>query len=219
MAGTPDELAAVTRILLVDDHDLMVEALRRLLSDQPDFDVVGTVGTGEAARGLIKELQPDVVVVDYTLPDADGATVAAQLLELMPAAKAIMLTGSDDRRALQAAFRAGCVGFLEKTSAADRLPAAIRAAAAGETFFSPADLARLSEWRHATPGQLSDRELEILELMAEGMSNKAIAEQLFVTVNTVRTHTQTILEKLGAHSKLEAVSVARRHGLLDRRGT
>jgi DNA-binding NarL/FixJ family response regulator len=202
-------------ILLVDDHDLVVEGFRRLLAEQPDFAVVGTAGTGAAAIAMVAANRPDVVLIDYTLPDANGAAVAARLLEIDPTIKVIMLTGSDDPRALQAALRAGCVGYLEKTSASGRLVTAIRAVVAGETFLSAADLERLREQPGTVSDQLSERELEVLELIAEGLSTRAIAGQLFISVNTVRTHTQTILQKLGAHTKLEAVTIARRAGLVN----
>ncbi|HEX4579823.1 MAG TPA: response regulator transcription factor [Candidatus Dormibacteraeota bacterium] len=202
-------------ILLVDDHDLVVEGFRRLLAEQPDFVVVGAAGTGAAAIAMVKANRPEVVLIDYTLPDANGAAVTASLLEIDPTIKVIMLTGSEDPRALQAALRAGCVGYLEKTSASGRLVTAIRAAVAGDTFLSAADLERLREQRGSVSDQLSERELEVLELIAAGLSTRVIADQLFITVNTVRTHTQVILQKLGAHSKLEAVTMARRAGLVD----
>jgi DNA-binding NarL/FixJ family response regulator len=202
-------------ILLVDDHDLVVEGFRRLLAEQPDFAVVGAAGTGAAAIAMVKANRPEVVLIDYTLPDANGAAVTASLLEIDPTIKVIMLTGSEDPRALQAALRAGCVGYLEKTSASGRLVTAIRAAVAGDTFLAAADLERLREQRGSVADQLSERELEVLELIAAGLSTRVIADQLFITVNTVRTHTQVILQKLGAHSKLEAVTMARRAGLVN----
>ena len=204
-----------TRVLLVDDHELVVEGFRRLLAEHDDLEVVGTAMTSSAGIQLARKLKPDVVVIDYLLPDADGATATARLLEDVPDAKVIMLTGSEDPRALRAALSAGCVGFLEKTSAPHRLPTAVRAVAAGETFMSTADLGRLREPRGQGLSTLTSREREILELMAEGKTNKAIAEELFVSTNTVRTHAQAILEKLGAHSKLEAVIIAHRLGSLN----
>jgi DNA-binding NarL/FixJ family response regulator len=215
MAATPATIPRVTtRVLLVDDHDLVVEALRRLIEDQPDINVLATVGSGAAAIDAAIEDPPDVVVVDYGLPDMSGARVAARLRECVPAVRVLMLTGSGDPAALRAAFAAGCVGFLEKNVDPHRLTAAIRAAAAGDTFFSADDLRRLRTLPAAEYGALSRREVDVLGLMAAGESNQRIAGRLHISLNTVRSHTQSILEKLGAHSRLEAVALARRAGLL-----
>ena len=205
------------RVLLVDDHEMVADSFRRLLSTCEDIEVVGIAGTATAGSAAAVDLQPDVALIDFKLPDANGAELAKRIRASVPGTRVLMLTGSDDPRALEATFEAGCVGYLEKTAAVDRLPAAIRAAAEGEVVIAPAHLERLRRRKEVAPGLLTPREIETLRLMAEGLSNQVVAERLFVSLNTVRSHTQTILEKLGAHSKLEAVVLARRLGLLDER--
>ncbi|HEX3607057.1 MAG TPA: response regulator transcription factor [Candidatus Dormibacteraeota bacterium] len=205
------------RVLLVDDHAMVAEGFRRLLDATGDIEVVAMASTAVAAAEAAVEHRPDVVLMDYRLPDGPGTAAAARIRAEVPGARVIMLTGSDEPDALRAALAAGCVGYLEKTGPLDRLPAAIRAAAAGESVISPHHLAQLSA-EPAAPAPrhllLTRRELEILRLVAEGMSNQMIADAAVVSIHTVRTHIQAILEKVGAHSKLEAVTIARRQGLL-----
>jgi DNA-binding NarL/FixJ family response regulator len=210
------------RVLLVDDHAMVVEAFRRLLAACSDIEVVATAGTAADAVVATVTHTPDVVVVDYLLPDDVGAVAAARIATTMPGVKVIMLTGSDDPRALRAALAAGCVGYLEKTGPHHRLPDAIRIVASGGTVISADDLRRLHaagvDAQSDGSTLLTLREREVLLMMAEGWANRVIADKLFLTVNTVRSHVQTILEKLDAHSKLEAVTVARRRGLIDGAG-
>ena len=207
------------RVVLVDDHVMVLEAFRRMLATAPDIDVVATACTAAAAVVAAVEHAPDVVVIDYVLPDDLGALAAARIVATVPSVKVIMLTGSDDPRALRAALEAGCVGYLQKTSTHGHLVDAVRTVAAGGTVISPEDLQRLhgagAEPQPSTGGPLTMREREVLLMVAEGWPNRVIAERLFLSVNTVRSHVQTILEKLDAHSKLEAVTAARRRGLID----
>lgn len=205
------------RVVLVDDHDMVVESFRRVLATTSDIDVVGVAGSVTAAVDAARAHRPDVIVLDHHLPDGHGAVAAARIRSELPAIRIVMLTGTDDPGALREAFAAGCVGYFEKTSAFDQLPAAIRAAASGGAVISPEDLARLQRQDRAPvpPAmRLTPREREVLLLVAQALPNGVIAERLSVSVNTVRTHVQVILDKLGAHSKLEAVTVARRRGLL-----
>ncbi len=207
------------RVVLVDDHAMVLEAFRRMLASAADIEVVATAVTAAEAVVAAVEHMPDVVVIDYLLPDDVGAAAAARITATVPSVKVIMLTGSDDPRALRAALAAGCVGYLEKASSHVRLVDAVRAVAAGGTVISPDDLQRLHdegvEPQASPSGLLTLREREVLLMMAEGWPNRVIAERLFLSVNTVRSHVQTILEKLDAHSKLEAVTAARRRGLID----
>jgi len=218
MTTGSDATRAVIRVVLVDDHAMVVEAFRRLLETARDIEVVATVGTAADAVVATVQHAPDVVIIDYVLPDDDGAVAAARITAAMPSVRVIMLTGSDDPQALRSALAAGCVGYLEKTGSHDRLAAAVRAVAAGGTVISPDDLQRLHAAGAQTPptadATLTLREREVLLMVAEGWPNRVIAERLFLSVNTVRSHVQTILEKLDAHSKLEAVTVARRRGML-----
>ena len=203
-------------VLLVDDHEMVAESLRRVLELEDDITVVAVATTVASATTAARTHQPDVVLMDYSLPDGDGVRATEAVRAEVPGAKVIMLTGGSTPGALVAAFEAGCVGYLEKTAGLSELPHAVRTAAAGGYVLSPEDAARLARERSplAGPTALSPREHEVLELIADGLSNGAMAERLHLSVNTVRTHVQTLLAKLGAHSKLEAAAIARQRGLL-----
>lgn len=213
--------ATCIRVVLVDDHEMVAESFERVLATTGDIEVVAVAGTAAAAVAAAKEHIPDVIVMDYLLPDDLGAVAATRIRSEHPQIKIVMLSGTDDPRALASALNAGCVGYFQKTRALRELPAAIRAAAAGGAVISPQDLERLGAQPQAlgtSTASLTRREREVLVLVAEGLPNQAIAERLFLSLNTVRTHVQTILHKMGAHSKLEAVRVAEKHGLLDHLG-
>lgn len=201
----------------MDDHALVAESFRVVLSGEPDIDVVAIAGTAAEALVAATTHRPDVVLMDYVLPDSDGAEAGARVTAAVPGTKVVMLTGSDEPAALFSAFDAGCVGYLHKTSALEALAAAVRTAAAGELVISSGDLALLL-YRHRSgrggPAALTRRELDVLRLAAAGLSSRAIAERLGLSLHTVRTHLQNVLSKLGTHSRLEAVAVARRRGLL-----
>jgi DNA-binding NarL/FixJ family response regulator len=206
-------------VLLVDDHRMFSESLARLLADEGDINVVGLASSGTQAIALADSLNPRVVLVDHQMPDQDGVSVAAELKRRNPDQMVVMLTSSTDDRVLLAAIEAGCSGFLTKDRAASEVAETVRVAAAGEALISPAMLARLlpklGAERNTLGSDLTGRELEILSLLAKGQSNKAIAAELFLSVNTVRNYVQSILSKLDAHSKLEAVSTAVREGIVD----
>jgi DNA-binding NarL/FixJ family response regulator len=206
-------------VLLVDDHRMFADSLSRLLSDERDIKVVGIAETGSAAIEHAVRLRPHVVLVDYQLPDQDGVAVTAEIKKRVPTAMVVMLTGSSDDRVLLAAIEVGCSGFLTKDRAASSVAEAVRAAAAGEALISPALLARLLPRLQRTPGapgtDLTERERQILTLVARGSTNRAIAEEVHLSVNTVRNYVQSIHMKLGCHSKLEAVATAVREGIID----
>ncbi|MFZ0666560.1 MAG: response regulator transcription factor [Acidimicrobiales bacterium] len=207
------------RLLIVDDHEMLADSLHLVFAGCPDIEVVGVVGTvGDAVAGALK-LHPDVVLMDYHLPDGDGVAAVTQIKQNDPAIQLVMLTGSgEDERLARRAFEAGCSGFLSKSRSVDDLLAIVRAAHEGEVLITPAMLLKLlppiTRIRNRGGGVLSRRELEVLSVMAEGGSDKEIAKRLFVSLNTVRKHTQNIIRKLGAHSKLEAVVIAVREGLI-----
>jgi DNA-binding NarL/FixJ family response regulator len=208
-------------VLLVDDHAMVAESFRRVLSSLGDVDVVGVAETACEGVALALELRPDVVLMDYVLPDANGATAARAILAQVPDAKILILSGSDYSSVAIAAVDAGCVGYLEKRVPLDKLVSAVHAAAAGEAILSRDELQRIAAGRNAArlrSSGLTPREREILGLVSEGLSNQAIADRLTVSLNTVRTHVQKVLTKLGAHSKLEAVALATNSGLLTRHG-
>jgi DNA-binding NarL/FixJ family response regulator len=220
--GTPAAAApggaTPVRLLIVDDHDMFAESLRRALSAEPDFVVTGTAATLAQARAMIVSEAPDVVLLDHQLPDGLGVDSISDLMGLNPRAKIVVLTAAAEDSMLVAATEAGCAGFILKTSPLQELVAAVRTAAAGEIMVSPELLARLLNRLHRRydkpAHELTRREAEILELIAEGLTNGAIATRLFISVNTVRNHVQNILAKLDAHSKLEALSIAIRDGLI-----
>jgi two-component system response regulator DevR len=206
-------------VLIVDDHRMFSESLARLLADENGIAVLGVAATGADAIDMVGRLHPNVVLMDYQLPDQDGVAVTAAIRRENPSVMVVMLTGSTEDRVLLAAIDAGCSGFLTKDRAAAEVVHAVRAAAVGEALISPALLARLlpklNRTQRSLGEDLSEREREILGFLAKGMTNKVIAAELFLSVNTIRNHVQSVLAKLGAHSKLEAVSTAVREGIID----
>jgi DNA-binding NarL/FixJ family response regulator len=179
---------------------------------------VGIAGTLERARALVATAAPDVILLDHRLPDGDGASAIGQLRALRPSVRVVMLTASAADHVLVTAIEAGASGFVSKTRSLAELTSAVRAAASGEAVISPELLVRLLPRLHRSGrighSDLTEREREVLGLLAEGLSNAAIAGQLTVSVHTVRNHVANLSAKLGAHSKLEALSIAVRDGLL-----
>ncbi|GAB3791393.1 response regulator [Nocardioides ungokensis] len=210
--------APVTRVLVVDDHEVLASSLARVLDEEPDLASVGVAGTLERARAMIVTTAPDVVLLDHRLPDGDGVAAISELRALRPSIKVVVLTASAADHVLVAAIEAGASGFVSKTRSLGELTSAVRAAASGEAVISPELLARLlprlSPSGRPRHQELTEREREVLGLVAEGLSNAAIAERLVVSVHTVRNHVANLSAKLGAHSKLEALSIAVREGLL-----
>jgi len=206
-------------VVIVDDHRMFAESLARLLADEDGIAVLGVAGTATEGIDLVALVRPKVVLMDYHLPDRDGVSAAGVIRGRSPDTMVVMLTGSNDDRVLLAAIDVGCSGFLTKDRAAADVAAAVRGAAAGEALISPALLSRLlpqlNRTQRVVGGDLSDREREILEFLAKGWTNKVIAAELFLSVNTIRNHVQSVLAKLEAHSKLEAVSTAVREGIID----
>jgi DNA-binding NarL/FixJ family response regulator len=207
------------RVLVVDDHEMFADSLRRVLDSGSDVEVVGVVGTIGDAIVSAAQLLPDVVLMDYQLPDGDGVTAVARIKREEPSTQVLMLTGSgEDEQLARRAFEAGCAGFLGKSRPVADLLTAVRAAHGGTISITPTMLLRLlpteKRQRQADATILTDRELEVLSVMTEGASNREIASSLYVSVNTVRKHTQNIIRKLGAHSKHEAVIIASRKGVI-----
>ncbi|HVU74438.1 MAG TPA: response regulator transcription factor [Mycobacteriales bacterium] len=221
MNGTPAADGAserTIRVLLIDDHRMFTESMARLLADEADISVVGIASRGGEGVVLAAREQPDVVLVDHHMPDEDGVSVTARIKADHPDTKVVMVTGSADDRVLVAAIEAGCSGFITKDQVAGEIATAVRAAHAGDALITPTMLARLLPKLRTTERHvgydLTPRELEVLDLLARGLPNKAIATQLYLSVNTVRNHVQSVLAKLDAHSKLEAVSTAVRAGII-----
>jgi DNA-binding NarL/FixJ family response regulator len=206
------------RVLIVDDHEVLSASLAAVLGDQPDLEVVGTAGTIARARTLMETTAPDVVLLDHRLPDGEGVAAIGELRAIRPSVGIVVLTASAADHVLVAAIEAGAAGFVSKTRGLQEVTSAVRAAAAGEAVISPELLARLLPRLHrggtSPRGELTEREREVLSLLADGLSNAAIAATLSVSVHTVRNHIANLSAKLGAHSKLEALSIAVRDGLL-----
>ncbi len=212
------EPEASISVVIIDDHRMFAESLGRLLSDHERIEILGVAPDGEAGLALVSQLQPAVVLVDFQLPDRNGVEIAAELKKRDPRTMVVMLTGSTDDRVLVSAIDAGCSGFITKDRDVSDVAEAVLAAAAGEALISPAQLARLlpklSRTHRAVGADLTERERELLEHLARGQANKAIAAELHLSVNTVRNYVQSVLTKLNAHSKLEAVATAVREGLV-----
>ena len=206
------------RVLIVDDHEVVATSLAHVLDAEPDIVTVGVAGSLAKARDLVTSTAPDVVLLDHRLPDGDGVQSVGMLRGLRPSVAVVILTASAADHVMVEAIEAGVSGFLSKTRSLGEVTSAVRAAAAGEAVISPEMLARLLP-RLGSNGRagrttLTDREREVLGLLAEGLTNAAIAERLTVSVHTVRNHVANLSAKLGARSKLEALSIAVREGLL-----
>lgn len=219
--GSQDVSGTATRpvrVLIVDDHEVLASSLALVLDAEDDITTVGVATTLEQGRTLVGTADPDVVLLDHRMPDGDGVAAIPGLRAVRPDVGIVVLTASAADHVLIDAIEAGASGFLSKTRSLDEVTAAVRAAAAGESVISPELLAKLLPRfgrGKATPAdELTEREREVLALVAEGLSNAAIAERMVVSVHTVRNHIANLSAKLGAHSKLEALSIAVRRGLV-----
>lgn len=208
------------RVLIVDDHELIRESLVFTLKGETDIEVVGTAANGEEALEASLGAKPDVVLMDYVLPDTDGAELATSIRATRPETKVVMLTAATSDDVLVKAIEAGCSGFVTKERAVEEIVSAVRAAHAGEALISPSMIARVLPKLSRNPkGQgaleLTPREHQILEMLAQGMRNQEIATELGISLYTVRNHIQGVLIKMDAHSKMEAVANAVRQGLIE----
>src|SRR5205809_1465330 len=210
--------AGITRVLIVEDHRVVAEGLAALINDQADMRVVGNVGTVAECVAVAAELNPDVVLLDFRLPDGTGPDAAAAIRGIRPASKMIFLTREDTEAARFAAVQSGASAFLHKSRAAAEVVAAIRDVARGRMLITPRTIATLLAKRKAVEAQLerlTRREKDVLRLMAEGYPSRAIAGDLGLRYTTVRTHIRGLGSKLAVHSKLEAVVKARELGLIN----
>jgi DNA-binding NarL/FixJ family response regulator len=207
-----------TRVLIVEDHRVVAEGLAALINDQDDMKVVGNVGTVAECVQVAADLNPDVVLLDFRLPDGTGPDAAAVIRGIRPAAKMIFLTREDTDAARFAAVQSGASAFLHKSRAAAEVVAAIRDVARGKMLITPRTIATLLAKRRAIEAQLerlTPREKEVLRLMAEGYPSRAIAAELGISYTTIRTHIRSLGAKLAVHSKLEAIVKARELGLIN----
>jgi DNA-binding NarL/FixJ family response regulator len=204
------------RILLADDHSVVRQGLRMFLALDDELDVVGEASNGEEALARARELQPDVVLMDLLMPVMDGVAATAAIRNELPDVEVIALTSVLDDEKVVGAVRAGAIGYLLKDTEADELRRAIKAAANGQVQLSPQAAARLvREVRlPESPESLTERETEVLRLLAQGQSNKEIARTLVIGEKTVKTHVSNILAKLGVPSRTQAALYAVRIGLV-----
>lgn len=218
-------MAERIRVLVVDDHPLITQALAFALGRHPDLHVVGVAGSAAEATQRAAETRPDVLLVDIYLPDGTGVEMAATVRRQLPDVAIVVLTGDDSEEKRLAAVQAGACGYLLKSQSPDEIIAAVQRAAAGEMLIPATTLATLlgrqaeraqhDATRAALRAALTPREHEVLRLLAQGLDNSVIAAHLVVNLTTVRTHVRNVLRKLDAHSKLEAVARATQFGLLD----
>ena len=213
------------RLLLVEDHAAFRQTLALVFDQQPDFEVVAQAGSLAEARRVMRRREADLGVIDLGLPDGEGFELIEQLREANPHFAALVLTASMDKAEHARAIEAGAAGVLHKSSEVEDIMGAARRLAAGETLISPDELAEMlrlagqsrDDRREARANieQLTPREMQVLRALAEGLTNRQIAERLHMSVDTERTHMMNILSKLGVHSRLQALLFAARYGLVE----
>ncbi|WP_167736406.1 response regulator transcription factor [Nocardioides sp. 1609] len=212
------------RVLVVDDQQLFRRGLTMLLAVEPGLEVVGEAGDGVEGTQLAETAAPDVVLLDVRMPKRSGIEACRAIKESVPTAKIIMLTVSDEEADLYEAVKSGASGYLLKDSSIEEVAQAIRVVADGQSLISPSMAIKLIDEfkqmsrpeRETGPAlRLTERELDVLRLVAQGHSNKEIAARLFISENTVKNHVRNMLEKLQLHSRMEAVMYAVRENLLE----
>ncbi len=211
------------RILIADDHAVLRAGLRMLLNAQPDMEVVGEASTGEEAVQQARTLKPDIVLMDLTMPGAGGTEATARIVRGCPGVRVLVLTMHDDAAYLRGVLAAGASGYVLKRSADAELLSAIRITRRGEAYIAPSlagavvqeALGRRARQADSAPGEaLSDRERDVLRLLAQGHTNQHVAEQLAVSVKTVETYRARLMAKLGLKTRAELVRYALSAGLL-----
>ena len=198
------------RVMLVDDHTMVRRGLATFLKVFDDLVLAGEAASGEAAIELCGQVMPDVILMDLMMPDMDGATATRLIRQQFPKVQVVVLTSYKEEKVVQNALQAGAIGYLLKDVSADDLARAIRAAHSGRATLSPEAaqaLVRATQQSHEISG-LTERELEVLKLMVEGLNNAEIAEQLVVSLSTVKYHISNILMKLGVDNRVAAVTTA-----------
>ena len=210
-----------TKVLLADDHAILREGIRMVLDAQPGIAVVGEAEDGRRVVELAEALRPDVVVMDIAMPTMNGAEATRQIRRRLPHIQVVILTMHENQQYLAQIIKAGAIGCVLKRSAGTELVTAIKAAARGESYFSPSLASLLLDaYRLQLAGEgdelaaLTEREREVLQLVAEGKTNQEIADQLVVSIKTVQTHRMHLMEKLGAHDRTDLVKHALRLGII-----
>ncbi len=213
-------MTEIIQILIADDHTLFRDGLRSLFNSLPDTEVIGEAATGAEAVSLAEKLQPDVVLMDIQMPDLNGIDATRQIVQASPHVGVIVITMFEDDDSVFAAMRAGARGYVLKGADQEEMLRAIRAVSRGEALFGPAIAARLTSFfttsssLAATPfPDLTDREREVLQHLAQGRNNQEIADRLVISVKTVRNHVSNIFSKLQVVDRVQAVIRARDAGL------
>ncbi len=218
------EAAEPVRVIVADDQELFRRGLTMLLTQEPDIEVVAEAGDGVAATELAASMAPDVVLLDVRMPRRSGIEACKAIKEDNPSAKVIMLTVSDEEADLYEAVKSGAAGYLLKDSSIEEVAQGIRVVADGQSLISPSMAVKLiDEFKQMSKPErnqvnglrLTERELEVLRLVAKGLNNREIAKQLFISENTVKNHVRNMLEKLQLHSRMEAVMYAVKEKLLE----
>ena len=208
------------RVLITDDHKVVRRGLRGFLELDPALEVVGEASNGKEALDMARRLEPDVVLMDLLMPVMDGIEATREIRRRLPEVEVVALTSVLEDAAVTGAIKAGAIGYLLKTTEADELCEAIKAAAAGQVRLAPEAAARLMrevrtpENPEALTEPLTERETEVLKLIARSMANKQIARELFVAMSTVKTHVNSVYRKLGVSSRTQAALYAARVGLV-----
>lgn len=204
-----------TRVEIVDDHFLFADALGSVIRGLDGYEVAGIAQSGAQAISIARTARPDVILLDYHLPGYDAADLIPRLRQLSPGVRIVVLTSDTTDATLARGLRAGVEGYITKERALDDVLEALRTVSGGGQYLSDEQVARSQAVTGGSTGEtLTERELGILRLLAQGKDSQAIADELTISTNTVRTHLQNIFAKLGVHSKLEAVTTATARGLL-----
>ncbi len=215
---------AKIKVLIADDHAIVREGVRMILAKERDLEVVGEAGDGRQALDLVDRLHPDVVIMDLSMPGMGGIEATKHVKERHPAVNVLALTMHEDESYVFQLLRAGASGYVLKRAAAQDLVQAVRAAARGEAFLYPSIARKVVEdyLKRVEQGEererydgLTEREREVLTLIAQGLTNQQIAQKLYISIKTVQTHRAHILEKLGLHDRTELVRYAIRKGLIE----
>lgn len=218
----PQRGAEAIRVVVVDDNELFLGGLRMLLGLEEDIDVVGEAAEATAAVLVVTATVPDVVLLDVRMPGNTGIEVCRTIKDVSPNSRIIMLTASDEEADLYDAVKSGASGYLLKDSSIDEVAQAVRVVADGQSLISPSMAVKLIDEfkqmsrtdRSTVPGpRLTERELEVLRLVAQGLNNREIGRRLFISENTVKNHVRNMLEKLQLHSRIDAVMYAVRERL------
>jgi DNA-binding NarL/FixJ family response regulator len=206
-------------VVIVDDHRMFAEGLGRLLAEEVDIEMLGIASRSVDAIDLARRLQPQVMLVDYQMPELNGISLAPEIRLVSPDTSIVMVTGAAEDRVLLAAIEAGYSGFITKDRASAEVVDAVRAAAVGEAVISPMLLMRLlprlNRHQHVLGADLTEREHQVLSRLGLGLTSQDIAADLHLSINTIRNYVQSVLTKLDAHSKLQAVATAVREGIIE----